>query len=217
MKKQLMILATILAMVGVSFAQSGGGGIRATGGLVWTGGDFDVDEIDGGFAIGGGIFTLHELSDVAAFNLGLNVLYKKIFSISQKICEDSYCPELEVGAKELSLEFPVLLRILPIEQFFIELGPQLNIALSPKFTVSIDGTSVSVDFTDRIIDIGITAGVGFNITEQISLDFHYFYGLNDGVDLTGLLEDANGGYDIEDINGPKGPIYQIMFGLNYLI
>jgi outer membrane protein OmpA-like peptidoglycan-associated protein len=179
-------------------------GIRASGGITGLTGDLGAT-VDGGYALGAGIFFLIPLDFAAlkTLNIGASIMYKKTLSTILTDCDYNYygtiCYDYDAKATEIAAEIPMLLRFSLTEQLYIEAGPQINLAFLPEVEVSRDGVSATADYEGRSsLDFGITAGIGFNITEHISLDARIFYGLND-------FEEAT-----------KGSLYEVIFGLNYL-
>jgi len=172
-------------------------GVRLSGGLVGVSGD-EWEDHDWGYGLGAGVFKLLDLN-FALLNVGAQVAYKSIASL-----DDTYNGrDIEQEATEIALEVPILLRY-PIGSLYVETGIQVNLAFAAEIesSTSYNGyeESDSGDYDGRnFIDLGIAIGVGYNITNNFSVDARYFFGL-----LTDVDEDL------------KGTLHQITFGVNYL-
>jgi len=175
-------------------------GVRTSGGLIGVSGK-NWKNSDPGYSFGMGLFWLKEL-DIASVNFGLALIYKKTGSYSDSFVGIDGTPpyKIEVDATEIALEIPALLRF-NIFQLYIEAGPQLNFAFLPelKYTTE-DGEKERDTDTDRnFVDCGLAAGLGYNISKQISIDARYFHGL------------------ISDFAERKeGSLYQITFGVSVM-
>jgi hypothetical protein len=122
-------------------------------------------------------------------NIGFHVgVYGKL-AISKKF---SFIPELQFsqrGYKSTSatssdarvnlnyLELPLLLSYSPVEFLNIDLGP--NFAYKLSAVSKSDGTSRNIDnIFEEDLDVGITGGLRFNVSEKISIVGRYYYGIS---------------------------------------
>lgn len=185
-------------------------GVRTSGGLVGVSGISDKywKEVKPGYSFGMGLFWMKEL-DIAVVDFGFGLIYKKIASYksdkggtSELLPDDpNYKPstKVKINATEVALEIPLLLKF-NISQLFFEVGPQFNLAITTAEKYVINDDKKSDTYSDRnILDCGMAAAVGFNISKQISIDARYFNGLISSFD-----------------DKREGSLYQATFSVNLL-
>ena len=91
------------------------------------------------------------------------------------------------------LKMPLVLKIYPGKDFNIQLGPQFSYLLSAKYKTEENNSTVNVDIKDEIknFDAGLMAGFGFDLETGIGLDFRYYYGLSNIIDIVDSNEAQN--------------------------
>lgn len=98
--------------------------------------------------------------------------------------------ELSSGGT-LSLNYisvPLLAGYRPSENTTIFLGPELNFLTAAKSKFGQDEFDLSKIY--RKFDMGIDAGIAYNLSQQIGIEARYYYGFDDLVD--GVITDDSG-------------------------
>ena len=180
MIKKIILAAALV--VSAAFAQSSvnvGGRAAFDYGSAWG----DKSDVEWGAGFNAGINLKVGINDALSFVPGLEIDLRRITS------EDTYRGEtLEQTLSMWYLDIPLALRINANPQFFIDAGLYLGINLSAEFTSEVKGQSASVDYGDAMesIDIGILAGVGYNVMPNLDLNFRLALG------LTEMVKDGKG-------------------------
>lgn len=191
MNRFVKFAAATLLVASATFAQEGAlkVGAYVGAGLAGFNGD-DAKDVDAGFGFAAGaavVMPLYPKIDVTAnvlFSMR-NATYKasglteEQMAIYENMTDEQLAAaginldDLNVGGDadiaEMGIDVPVLARY-KIGQLFLLAGPQLGFNISSKY----DGE----DFDDRAsLEFGATGGAGYLISDKISVDARYYYGL----------------------------------------
>ena len=172
--KKIFFIA-ILAIFGLSNVRAQGISFGATGGLFLGSADAEIaglsipslsSDLD---VLDGGGFYLGLLADVEVigdFHVQPELLYANI-------------------GGESAIFIPIMAEYYVAEKFNLQAGPQLDFVL--------DVPSLVKDYVNTF-GFSMAVGAGFDITEKISVQAKYSYGLNDRLDdkLTDLLDGLGG-------------------------
>ena len=173
MKK--LIFSVIITIIGFTTIQSQNVSFGATGGLFLGSADAEIaglnipslsSDLD---VLDGGGFYLGLLADVEVlgdFHIQPELLYANI-------------------GGESAIFIPIMAKYYVAEKFNLQAGPQLDFVL--------DVPSLVKDFVNTF-GFSMAVGAGFDITEKISVQAKYSFGLNDRLDdeLTDLLDGLGG-------------------------
>lgn len=99
------------------------------------------------------------------------------------------------------INMPLLLKIYPSRNFFLEAGPQIGLAISHKeeFDSSFGAFNTSQEFEPNNFDWGANFGGGFKTNSGISLGVRYHLGLG----------------DIYDEGSPQNRVWQFSLGFDF--
>ncbi len=99
------------------------------------------------------------------------------------------------------INLPLLLKIYPSDNFFLETGPQIGYAITHKeeFDSSFDLFDTSREFTPKSFDWGVNFGGGFKTDSGVSFGLRYHLGLG----------------DIYDEGKPKNRVWQFSLGFDF--
>lgn len=123
--------------------------------------------------------------------------------------------EAEMTFSLLYVDIPVVARINPIPNFFIDAGIDLGINVSASVTTK----SIGVENTDDIesdmkstIDFGFVVGLGYSVTDKIDINFRTAIGLTDMVDMQKAFKEVSANdnysdYDDEDDDDDDTPTF----------
>lgn len=135
---------------------------------------------------------------------------------------------LERKYKSMDLEIPLLIRGIVFKDFYVTAGPQLNICINddadieiqnldiPGININANDIGYKENIEERIFTFGLAAGVGYNIFNNLFVDFRYYIGfmeLYPDVDYIGDVEDYTTGASMIDMSGAKMMKFKI--GLSY--
>lgn len=94
---------------------------------------------------------------------------------------DSYPIDFKTAITETTISIPIVLQYYVVNRFYLEDGPQVGIILDIKEKLkspSDDGDFGEIPIGDYdTFDFGLAAGLGYDLTENLSLNFRYFLGL----------------------------------------
>ncbi|WP_418263611.1 porin family protein [Flavobacterium faecale] len=78
-----------------------------------------------------------------------------------------------------SIYVPVVFRYYPLNDLFLESGPQVGFLVKTKATAEYQGNSGEIDVDDEFkkVDFGFNFGTGYDISERFSLNIRYYVGL----------------------------------------
>ncbi|WP_203258555.1 porin family protein [Hyunsoonleella ulvae] len=92
--------------------------------------------------------------------------------------------DFESNINESTIIIPIVAQYIVSENFYLEGGPQFGYIINRKEKITkdpfvdISGTPTEpVDFNYDKFDFGFTFGIGFKLTEKISMNTRYFFGL----------------------------------------
>ncbi|WP_452598208.1 porin family protein [Pontimicrobium sp. MEBiC01747] len=99
------------------------------------------------------------------------------------------------------INLPVLLKLYPTSNFYLEAGPQIGFAISHKeeFDSSFNLFDVEQEFDPNSFDYGANFGVGFKTESNVSLGVRYYLGLG----------------EIYDDGQPKNRVLQVSLGFGF--
>lgn len=99
------------------------------------------------------------------------------------------------------INLPLMLKLYPSENFFLEAGPQIGLSISHKETFDSGFIlyDTSKEFEPRNFDWGLNFGGGFKTNSGVSLGVRYHLGLN----------------DIYDEDKPKNRVWQFYIGVDF--
>jgi len=99
------------------------------------------------------------------------------------------------------LNLPLLLKLYPSENFFLEVGPQAGLAISHKeeFDSSFGVFDTSQEFDPHSFDWGLNFGTGFKTNTGVSLGVRYHLGFGS------IYEEGN----------PKNRVWQFSLGFDF--
>jgi len=99
------------------------------------------------------------------------------------------------------INLPLLFKMYPDDNFFLEVGPQIGLAISHKeeFDSSFNLFDTSQEFNPSSFDYGVNFGGGFKTNSGISLGLRYHLGLG----------------DIYDEGNPKNRVWQFSLGFDF--
>ena len=88
----------------------------------------------------------------------------------------------------LYIDIPVVARISPAPNFFIDAGAYLGINVSASATAEVE--SVGYEYTEdldsdmkKTMDFGLIAGLGYSVTDKIDIYFRAVFGLTNMIDM----------------------------------
>jgi len=152
-------------------------------------------KVDGGLSFGGGIAAKIPVISFIDVAPEVNFLYRKVAHWDGLVTLAGKVPKMEMDITEFAISIPILALItlpegvvkLPdmAKGIFLEVGPQFDIPIAAKRKESWTGSipAFERDFEERTtVDIGITLGLGYNITKNLTVDFRYVLGLTDLAD-----------------------------------
>ncbi|MBT8375739.1 MAG: PorT family protein [Winogradskyella sp.] len=99
------------------------------------------------------------------------------------------------------LNLPLMLKAYPSEHFFLEIGPQVGVAITHKeeFDSSFNLFDTSQEFNPSSFDWGVNFGGGFKTDTGVSLGVRYHLGLG----------------DVYDDGQPKNRVWQFSLGFDF--
>lgn len=202
MNRFVKFAAATLLVASATFAQEGAlkVGAYVGAGLAGFNGD-DADDIDAGlgFAVGGAmVMPLYPKIDITAnvlfsmrnstWSMGGGVTYtaqdlldemgltQEQFDLTGQDMDELLAEyndasgSSEADMSEMGIDVPVLVRY-KIGQIFVLAGPQIGINLSSK--------TEDEDNDERAtLEYGLTGGAGYLVSDKISIDARYYYGLS---------------------------------------
>ncbi|MBP5440210.1 MAG: PorT family protein [Fibrobacter sp.] len=105
---------------------------------------------------------------------------------AEKVMDMFY--SMKVTFSFLYIDIPVVARINPVPNFFIDAGAYLGINLSASATREVE--SLGMEETEDIdgdmkstVDFGLIAGLGYSITDKIDIYFRAVFGLTNMIDM----------------------------------
>lgn len=99
------------------------------------------------------------------------------------------------------INLPLMFKMYPDDNFFLEVGPQVGLAISHKeeFDSGFDLFDIEQEFDPNNFDYGVNFGGGFKTNSGISLGVRYHLGLG----------------DIYDEGSPKNRVWQFSLGFDF--
>lgn len=95
---------------------------------------------------------------------------------------------MKVTFSFLYIDIPVVARISPVPNFFIDAGAYLGINVSASATAEVE--SLGLENTEDIdgdmkktMDFGLIAGLGYSVTDKIDIYFRAVFGLTNMIDM----------------------------------
>ena len=211
MKKLFLSLALVFGMVATAAAQVNVGG-RLAGTMSTFKGD-DTEEIDfWGVGFNAGVAAKYNINEMIAIVPELGVDFRRVAGD-------------EVTFSFWVLEIPVLARISPMPNLYVELGPTIGFNLSNDTDYDVpeaDGLDqdAMIDIEDvtgpmfpketNTFEFGLAFGVGYTVIPNLDVNFRFAMGLTDifeKIDL-GMFGDVE--YDIQNMQLSLGATYWFM-------
>ena len=178
MKKISRIIAGTLLAAGISFAQQVqiGGHAAVNFSTLWGDGASEM-EVPWSLGILAGVAVKVPVNEKVCVVPEMNVDWRR-----QK--------DDEITWNTWAIEVPVLARYSVVPQVYLEAGPQLGFLLSSEIERKFDTGpgAEKIKLGDRKVDalhifeIGLDAGVGFSVAQNLDLDIRFAVGLNSIVD-----------------------------------
>jgi hypothetical protein len=182
MKKTLLVLSSLVISV-YSFGQFSLGvkaGLNVNDMILKDAPPGDDGGIEANIGFHAGVYTT------------ININKKFSFIPELQFSQRGYASKSSFGDARVNLnylELPLLLSYSPIEFLNIDLGP--NFAYKLSAVSKSDGTSRNIDNVfEEDLDIGITGGLRFNVSEKISIVGRYYYGITSLFEFS-ILDDQN--------------------------
>ncbi|MGM9984325.1 Outer membrane protein beta-barrel domain-containing protein [Fibrobacter intestinalis] len=195
MNRIFKIFALVAVAATLSFA---GGefhfGARAAGtfGTWW--GD-DTEDIPWGFGFNAGLTGGIEILPIFAVTPEIDIALRRV-------------SEDDATVRQWYLEIPVLARVTPIPQFYLEAGPTFAFNLSSEIEEEVGDVEVTADLDDYIstFEFGLALGAGWSIIPNLDVNFRLMLG------LTSIAEDyEEDGYsyspDVQNLRLSIGATY----------
>ena len=95
---------------------------------------------------------------------------------------------MKVTFSFLYIDIPVVARISPVPNFFIDAGAYLGINVSASATAEVE--SLGLENTEdldgdmkKTMDFGLIAGLGYSVTDKIDIYFRAVFGLTNMIDM----------------------------------
>lgn len=195
-----IILAAAIAVSAV-FAQSSvnvGGRAAVDMGTMWG----EKNNAEWGVGFNAGVNLKIGINEMLSFVPGLEIDLRRVTGESYDF--DSYMPvKIDISLAMWYLDVPLALRINANPQFFIDAGLYLGVKLSAEETAEAMGQSMSHDIGDTMeaIDIGILAGLGYNVMPNLDVNFRL---------ALGLTEMGKGGKGSKNMRMQLGATYWFM-------
>lgn len=177
MFKKIILAAALI--VSAAFAQSPvnvGGRAAVNFGTAWG----EKNEINWAVGFNAGVNLKVGINDMLSFVPGLEIDLRRLSGESYDL--DSYMPvKIDITMAMWYLDIPLALRINANPQFFIDVGAYLGVKLSAEATKEAMGMSLSQDIGESMeaIDIGLIAGVGYNVMPNLDVNFRLALGLTE--------------------------------------
>ena len=211
MKKLFLSLALVFGMVATAAAQVNVGGRLAATMSTFKGDD--TEEIDfWGVGFNAGVAAKYNINEMIAIVPELGVDFRRVAGD-------------EVTFSFWVLEIPVLARISPMPNLYVELGPTIGFNLSNDTDYDVpeaDGLDqdAMIDIEDvtgpmfpketNTFEFGLAFGVGYTVIPNLDVNFRFAMGMTDifeKIDL-GMFGDVE--YDIQNMQLSLGATYWFM-------
>ncbi|SIN89455.1 porin family protein [Fibrobacter sp. UWB11] len=177
MFKKIILAAALV--VSAAFAQSPvnvGGRAAVDMGTLWG----DKNDAEWGVGFNAGINAKIGINEMLAFVPGLEIDLRRI--TGEQTGYDGYrSVTVDETLTMWYLDIPMVLRINANPQFFIDAGLYLGFNLSAEAKLEAAGESVTQDIgeTMETLDIGLIAGVGYNVMPNLDVNFRLALGLTE--------------------------------------
>ncbi|MBR6316926.1 MAG: PorT family protein [Fibrobacter sp.] len=109
---------------------------------------------------------------------------------------------MERTFKQMGVEFPLLLRVTPIDKLYLAVGPNIELNVSDEVklesgTMENEAGTFHHDFPEaferKSVQFGLTFGAGYNIIDRLSADFRMNMGMTEVYKGESLLISLKGG------------------------
>ena len=115
----------------------------------------------------------------------------------------------------LYVDIPVVARINPVPNFFIDAGIDLGINVSASVTSKTIGVEKTEDVDSDMkstIDFGFVVGLGYSVTDKIDINFRTAIGLTDMIDMQKAFnrvssDDDDSSYDEDEDDDDDTPTF----------
>ena len=140
--------------------------------------------------------------------------YYRSLPAKQKMAVDAVFGS-EMTFSLLYVDIPVVARINPVPNFFIDAGIDLGINVSASVTAKALGVEDSKDIDSDMkstVDFGFVVGLGYSVTDKIDINFRTAIGLTDMVDMQKAFnkvgsDDDDRYYDEDDDDDDDAPSF----------
>lgn len=175
MKRLVSLL--VLALVASSASAQLNYGIKGGAALVDMSLDYlgiSNDEYRPAYQVG--IYGVHQVSERVFFRSELFYANKGFRAETPSVVPGNPLETFSMHLHYLSL--PLLVGYSPTERLFVLVGPEVSYLLAARSRFE-SGSSDVGGLWDEPLDIGLTAGVGYQVSDRMSIDVRYVYGFRD--------------------------------------
>jgi len=155
--------------------------------------DSDDDDVPSGIGVEGGLSIRLQLLPFMQFTPEV------LFNYAKLVQDDG---KMDRKFTQMGIEFPLLLRITPIDKLYLAAGP--NFELNVKDEAKLKSGEMKAgtetfhhdfpeDYDRKSLQFGLTFGVGYYVIDKLSLDIRMNMGMNDVYEGESLLIDLKGG------------------------
>lgn len=211
--KKVVIAAFALFTFGIASAQDVRFGVKAGANFASLTGDAIADDVKmkAGAHVGG----LVEFKFTDKISLQPELLYSMQGAKTTDRFDDGL-GNIERTKSKVNLSYinvPVMLKIYPVNGFFIQAGPQIGFLVGAKskdettFTdpgnlTRIESTEVDIKDDLKTVDVSFNAGLGYDFTENFFVDARYSFGLTNIYDAPDFL----GAFGITELDAKNSNI-----------
>jgi hypothetical protein len=91
------------------------------------------------------------------------------------------------------INIPLLVKLFPVNNIFIEMGPQFAFCIKAKGTSLVEGNQVVYNTVDELnpIDLNVACGIGFEMAKGPMISARYYIGML-AVDRNGAIDGRSG-------------------------
>jgi len=123
--------------------------------------------IKNGFGSGLGTTVLFPISEYFTIRPELSFYWRKLGS-------ENWIDIPSGSASEFAVNVPIMLQFVPVNNLYLEAGPEVSVPILPKFTEkgpTINDPTTKRAYKDRAkIDVLVALGIGYDITEHFTAD-----------------------------------------------
>ena len=154
-----------------------------------------------------------KMMSMAGIDIDFDTYYSSL-PAKQKMMADVVF-ESEKTFSLLYVDIPVVARINPVPNFFIDAGIDLGINVSASVTSKTIGVEKTEDVDSDMkstIDFGFVVGLGYSVTDKIDINFRTAIGLTDMIDMQKAFnrvgsDDDDSSYDEDEDDDDDTPTF----------